>query len=205
METAIWYFRKFDLSSVLHDEMLCVIHLVDAFCNCGLIGVLHVLYGIDLDFWLILTRFYTRTLHVHTNKRCNFQFNILKNYWSLATIRTQNDPIWLWCGEIVVMLMDIVFSLPRATFSIPPTKMNRTWQEEKKKKLINFILHPLSLVARWFTNGGPFDYDWWTSSVIAEDPQTEDLMGFTESWGTKGLKHPWGLRGSSGYKRSLWS
>ena len=42
--------QKFDLSTVLHDGMLCITNLVDTFSNCGLIGVLHVLDGMTLTF-----------------------------------------------------------------------------------------------------------------------------------------------------------
>ena len=48
METAIWQFENFDLSSVLHDGMLlCGTNLVDTFSNIIVRGVLHSLDGID--------------------------------------------------------------------------------------------------------------------------------------------------------------
>ena len=46
METAIWKFGKFDLSSVLHDGIVCITNLVDTFSKCH---VLHVSDRIDLD------------------------------------------------------------------------------------------------------------------------------------------------------------
>ena len=63
-------------------------------------------------------------------------------------------------------------------------------------KLINSVFYPLSLILMQFTNGRPFHYEWWPSSVIAEGPSTEGLM---QQWGLRGLKIQTGSSGSKCY------
>jgi len=112
--------------------MMCETNLVDSFSNHGLIGVLHLLDGIDPDLWRILTRFYTLILHICTDKLCQFQFDIFKNSFFSTT-----SDFFLWnvglfslpCETLLFATWDFslchvglfswhmgLFSLPRGTF-----------------------------------------------------------------------------------------
>jgi len=114
--------------------------------------------------------------------------------------------------------MDPIFSLPRRTFSMlrrtffyskwdfssmPRTKMSTTWKKEKDKFNSLILFCALFTSYRHDLPMGPFDFDWWTSSVIAEGLDSIDGLVVRKhsqiKWKTK--KEPKEVKSNDGVIR----